>query len=42
MGPTDVLSQKDEVNTDHNNQEITVLKEKDQDFHIHALDTALA
>ena len=42
MGPTNALSRKDEVKTSDNNQEITLLKEKDQYFHIHAIHTALA
>ena len=42
MGPADALSQKDEVETDDDNREITLLKGKDQYFHIQAIDTALA
>ena len=34
MGPADALSQKDEVNTDDNNREITFLKGNDQYYHI--------
>ena len=42
MGPADTLSRKDEVETSNDNQEITLLKGKDQYFHIHAINTALA
>ena len=42
MGPTDALSRKDEVETCDDNQEITLLKGKDQYFHIRAVDAALA
>ena len=42
MGPANALSQKDEVEMSDDNQEITLLKGKDQYFHIHAIDTALA
>ena len=42
MGPADALSRKDEVETSDDNQEITLLKGKDQYFHIHAINTALA
>ena len=42
MGPADALSRKDEVETSNNNREITLLKEKDRYFHIHALNTTLA
>ena len=42
MGPADTLSRKDAVDTDNDNQEITLLKNKDQYFHICALNTALA
>ena len=42
MGPADALSKKDEIDTCDNNQEITLLKGKDQYFHIHAIDAALA
>ena len=42
MGPTDALSQKDEVKTSDDNQEITLLKGKNQYFHIRAINTALA
>ena len=43
MGPTDALSRKDEVETSDDNREITLLRGKDQYFHIHihAIDTAL-
>ena len=34
MGPTDALSRKDEVETSDDNREITLLKGKDQYFHI--------
>ena len=42
MGPTDALSQKDEVETSDDNREITLLKGKDQYFHIRAIDITLA
>ena len=42
MGPADALSRKDEVETSDDNQEITLLKGKDQYFHIQAIDIALA
>ena len=42
MGPTDALSRKDEVEVNNDNQEITLLKGKDQYFYIHAIDTTLA
>ena len=42
MGPADTLSRKNAVDTDDDNQEITLLKNKDQYFHICALNTALA
>ena len=42
MGPADALSQKVKVETSNNNQEITLLKGKDQYFHIHAINTAPA
>ena len=42
MGPADALSQKDEVETCDDNREITLLKGKDQYFHIRAIDAALA
>ena len=42
MGPTDALSRKDEIETSNDNREITLLKGKDQYFHIQAIDTSLA
>ena len=42
MGPADALSRKDNVETSDDNREITLLKGRDQDFHIRALDVALA
>ena len=42
MGPANTLSRKDKVETSDDNWEITLLKGKDQYFHIHAIDTALA
>ena len=42
MRPADALSRKDEIDTSDNNWEITLLKGKDQYFHIQAIDTALA
>ena len=42
MGPADALSRKDEVETCDDNREITLLKGKDQYFHIRAIDSALA
>ena len=42
MGPADTLSRKDEVENSNDNWEITLLKGKDQYFHIHAIDVALA
>ena len=42
MGPTNALSQKDEVDTNDDNWGITLLKEDDQDFQIRALNAALA
>ena len=42
MGPANTLSRKDKVDTDNNNQEVMVLKQVDQDFHIWALDVTLA
>ena len=41
MGPTDALSRKDEIDTCDNNREITLLKGKDQYFHICTIDAAL-
>ena len=34
MGPADMLSQKDKVDMDDDNWEVTVLKQDEQDFHI--------
>ena len=42
MGPADALSRKDDVETSNDNREITLLKGRDQYFHIRALDVALA
>ena len=42
MGPADTLSQKDDIETSDDNWEITLLKGRDQYFHIHAIDAALA
>ena len=42
MGPADALSRKDNIETDDDNREITMLKGKDQYFHIQAIDIALA
>ena len=42
MGPADALSRKDEVETCDDNREITLLKGKDQYFHIRVIDSALA
>ena len=42
MGPTDALSRKDDIKTGDDNREITLLKGKDQYFHIQAIDAALA
>ena len=42
MGPANALSQKDEVDMGDDNQEITLLKENDQYYHIQAIDVALA
>ena len=41
MGPADVLSRKDKVETSDDNWEIILLKGKDQYFHIHAINCAL-
>ena len=41
MGLANALSQKDEIETSNDNQEITLLKGKDQYFHICAIDSAL-
>ena len=42
MGPADALSRKDKIETSNDNWEITLLKGKDQYFHIHTIDSALA
>ena len=42
MGPADALSWKDEIETSNDNREITLLKGRDQYFHIRAIDAALA
>lgn len=42
MGPADALSRKDNVDTDDNNREITLLNNKEQYFHIGSLDVTLA
>ena len=42
MGPADALSRKDDVETSDDNREITLLKGKDQYFHIHAINVTLA
>ena len=42
MGPTDALSRKDDIETCNDNRQITLLKGKDQYFHIKTIDTALA
>ena len=42
MGPADALSRKDGVETCDDNQEITLLKGKDQYFHIQAINATLA
>ena len=42
MGPADALSQKDDIETSDDNREITLLKGRDQYFHICAIDAALA
>ena len=41
MGPADMLSRQDEVNTDNDTWEITLLKGGDQYFHICAIDATL-
>ena len=41
MGPVDALSRKDDVDTDNDNREITLLDKADQYFHVNALDAAL-
>ena len=42
MGPADALARKDDIETSDDNREITLLKGKDQYFHIRAIDVALA
>ena len=42
MGPTDALSRKDKIETCDDNREITLLKGRDQYFHVHAINAALA
>ena len=42
MGPADTLSRKDKIETNDDNREITPIKGKDQYFHIHVIDAALA
>ena len=42
MGPMDALSRKDDVDTDDDNREITLLGKADQYFHVNALNAALA
>ena len=42
MGPTDALSRKDDIEIGDDNREITLLKGKDQYFHIRTIDIALA
>ena len=42
MGPADALSRKDEIETCDDNREITLLKGRDQYFHIHTIDATLA
>ena len=42
MGPTDALSRKDDIETSDDNREITLLKGRDQYFHIRTIDIALA
>ena len=42
MGPADALSRKDEIETSNDNRKITLLKGRDQYFHIQAIDTTLA
>ena len=42
MGPADALSRKDEIKTSDDNWEITLLRGKDQYFHIRTIDAALA
>ena len=42
MGLADALSHKDDIETSNDNKEITLLKGKDQYFHICTIDIALA
>ena len=42
MGPADALSRKDDIETSDDNREITLLKGKDQYFHIRTIDATLA
>ena len=42
MGPTNALSRKDDIETSDDNREITLLKGKDQYFHIRIINAALA
>ena len=42
MGPADALCRKDKIETSDDNWEITLLKSKDQYFHVCAINTALA
>ena len=42
MGPADALSWKDEIETSDDNREITLLRGRDQYFHIHTIDATLA
>ena len=42
MGHADSLSRKDDIETGDDNREITLLKGKDQYFHIQAIDVVLA
>ena len=42
MGPAHTLSQKEEIKTSDDNHEITLLKGRDQYFHIRAINAALA
>ena len=41
MGPANTLSRKVEVETSNDNREITLLKGRDQYFHIHAINATL-
>ena len=42
MGPADALSRKDDIKTSDDNREITLLKGRDQYFHIQTINDALA